>query len=125
MSSDLKVSLEPKGHSVEGHTTQGTLFFNGRIIWGPRGCHDNTTYLRDALAAADPRFELVMRHKNKSIEGHTCTISVMANGRTYLDRLSTHDSMEGLCKAINDCLAAERERPQPVRNSNSMDLAPC
>ncbi|RYP18626.1 hypothetical protein DL765_003833 [Monosporascus sp. GIB2] len=58
MSNDLKVWLDPKGHSVEGHTAQCTLIFNGRVIWGPRGCHDNTYRLRDALSAADPRFQL-------------------------------------------------------------------
>jgi len=35
--SDLRVWIEPKGHSIEGHTAQCTLTFNGRVIWGPHG----------------------------------------------------------------------------------------
>ncbi|KAK6343885.1 hypothetical protein TWF696_007539 [Orbilia brochopaga] len=113
MSNDLKVWVDSKRHSVEGHTAKCSLSFNGRIIWGPYHCHANTYRLRDALAAADPRFQLTVSERYKSIEGHTYTISVMAGGHLYLDRLSTHGHMVGLCKAINDCLEEERRRAQP------------
>lgn len=125
MSNDLKVWIEPKRHSVEGHTAQCTLSFNGCIIWGPRHCHDNTIRLRDALAAADPRFQLTVVSKRKTIEGHTYAISVMAGDRLYLDRMSTHGHMLGLCNAINDCLAAERKRgPRVCGSCSSIYLKP-
>ncbi|KAF3916656.1 hypothetical protein ABW20_dc0104834 [Dactylellina cionopaga] len=107
MSNSLQVWVEPKGHSVEGHTAQCTLTFNGRVIFGPRHCHNNTIRLRDALAAADPRFQLTVSSRGKSIEGHTYSISVKAGGHLYLDRLSTHGHMKELCQAIKDTLAAE------------------
>ncbi|KAK4222631.1 hypothetical protein QBC38DRAFT_374693 [Podospora fimiseda] len=102
----LRVWLEPKGHSVEGHTAQCTLSFKGRVVWGPHSCHNNTAKLADALHAADSRFRLTIRNKHKTIEGHTYTVSLMAGGHLYLDRLSTHASILGLCQAINDCIAS-------------------
>ncbi|KAM3480893.1 hypothetical protein MY8738_004744 [Beauveria namnaoensis] len=103
----LRVWLEKKRNSVEGHTRECTLTFNGSVIWGPRSCHDNTEGLAKALSEADPRFQLALRPKRKTIEGHTRTISVMAGGRRYLDRLSTHDNMIELCQVINECLSSE------------------
>ncbi|KAK6338458.1 hypothetical protein TWF730_002521 [Orbilia blumenaviensis] len=119
MSNDLRVWIEPKSHSIEGHTAKCSLYFNDRIIWGPRHCHNNTVRLRDALNAADPRFRLDVSPKGKTIEGHTYAISVKAGDRLYLDRLSTHGHMLELCNAIEECLAAERRKvsqntPNPV-----------
>lgn len=94
--------LDPKGHSVEGHTKQCILTFNGRNIWGPSSCHDNTTQLRDALHKADSRFDMIIMEKPKTVEGHTAYISVSAGGTVFLDKLSTHDNMTGLCKAVHD-----------------------
>ncbi|KAF5862090.1 hypothetical protein ETB97_012155 [Aspergillus alliaceus] len=113
MSNDLQVWLEPKRKSVEGHTAQCTLSFNGRVIWGPRHCHNNTYQLRDALSAADSRFQLAISNRHKTVEGHTYSISVKSGSRVYLNRLSTHGHMKELCQAINDCLATERGRTQP------------
>ncbi|PYI01673.1 purine and uridine phosphorylase [Aspergillus sclerotiicarbonarius CBS 121057] len=53
----------------------------------------------------------------------------MAGGHVYLDRLSTHGHMVGLCKAIDDCLAAERGRtqrdePDPAPPSQAPGPAP-
>ncbi|CAH0020144.1 unnamed protein product [Clonostachys rhizophaga] len=104
---DLRIWLERKEHSVEGHTAECILTFNNRIIWGPQSCHDNTFRLKDALFAVDPRFQITLRNKRKSMEGHTYSLSLMADGHLYLDRLSTHENMIGLCQAINDCLLAE------------------
>ncbi|KAI1760763.1 hypothetical protein GGR53DRAFT_508433, partial [Hypoxylon sp. FL1150] len=94
--------LDPKEHSVEGHTMQCILTFNGNIIWGPKSCHDNTTQLRDALNKADPRFNLILMDKPKTVEGHTAYISVSNGDHVYLDKLSTHDNMTELCKAVYD-----------------------
>ncbi|KAL6835285.1 nucleoside phosphorylase domain-containing protein [Trichoderma camerunense] len=103
----FRIWLEKKPHSVEGHTAECTLTFNGRVIWGPRSCHENTTKLGDALYTVDPRFQLTFDAKRKTIEGHTCSISIMAGGRYYLDRLSTHDNMAELCRVINICQGSE------------------
>ncbi|KAI0594163.1 hypothetical protein F4775DRAFT_575043 [Biscogniauxia sp. FL1348] len=94
--------LDPKDHSVEGHTKQCILTFNGSVIWGPKSCHDNTVQLRDALHKADSRFDIILMDKPKTVEGHTAYISVSAGDTVYLDKLSTHDNMGGLCKAIFD-----------------------
>ncbi|KAH6603623.1 hypothetical protein Trco_008398 [Trichoderma cornu-damae] len=109
MSTKLRVWLERKEHSVEGHTKQAILTFNGKIIWGPRGCHDNTSQLAQALDAADPRFQLILMDKPHSVEGHTYYISVSANNHVYLDKLSTHENMVGLVQAIDDVLLSETE----------------
>jgi hypothetical protein len=97
---DLRVWLEPKSHSVEGHSSKCTLFFNGRSIWGPSSCHGNSIQLRDALQAADPRFDLKIQDKPKTIEGHIKTISVKRGNQLDLNRLSIHDNMSGLYGAI-------------------------
>ncbi|KAK5988381.1 hypothetical protein PT974_12533 [Cladobotryum mycophilum] len=107
MSERLRVWVDRKAHTVEGHTAQAILTFNGRVIWGPQGCHENTSQLAEALAAADPRFQLIVMPKPHSVEGHTYYISVSANGRVYLDKLSTHDNMVSLSQAISDVLIAE------------------
>ncbi|RYP38289.1 hypothetical protein DL767_002620 [Monosporascus sp. MG133] len=112
-----RVWLDPKDHSVEGHTKQCLLTFNGAIIWGPTSCHDNTTKLRDALKEADSRFDIIIMEKPKTVEGHTAYISVSRGDKVYLDKLSTHDNMTGLCKAIFDA--------QQVRGSRSIYLRPC
>ncbi|KAI8155502.1 hypothetical protein K4K49_007297 [Colletotrichum sp. SAR 10_70] len=97
-----KIWLEDKPHSLEGHTFEATLTFNGRDIWGPRGAHDNTFRLRDALQKADPRFDIILKKKSHSLEGHIRYISVIHHGRLILNKLPTHDSMEGLVKAVNE-----------------------
>ncbi|KAJ3941953.1 hypothetical protein N0V92_013830 [Colletotrichum tropicale] len=97
-----KIWLEDKPHSLEGHTFEATLMFNGREIWGPRGAHDNTFRLRDALHKADPRFDIILKKKSHSLEGHIRYISVIHHGRLILNKLPTHDSMEGLVKAVNE-----------------------
>ncbi|KAI1074810.1 hypothetical protein F5B20DRAFT_562485 [Whalleya microplaca] len=68
-----RVWLDCKEKTVEGHTKQCILFFDGKEIWGPTSCHDNTTQLRDALHKADSRFDLQIMEKPKTIEGHTRT----------------------------------------------------
>ncbi|OGM48830.1 hypothetical protein ABOM_003027 [Aspergillus bombycis] len=120
MSNDLEVWVQPKPKRIEGHTAQCTLTFNGRVIFGPRHCHNNTYKLRDALAAADPRFQLTLTKRRHSKEGHTYSISVKAGGIVYLDRMSTHGHMKELCQAINKELAAERARAE----SGKPELAP-
>ncbi|KAI3339348.1 hypothetical protein F4824DRAFT_498613 [Ustulina deusta] len=109
--------LDPKAKSVEGHTKQCILIFNGAIIWGPTSCHDNTTQLRDALRKADSRFDMIIMDKPHTVEGHTADISISAGDTVYLDKLSTHNNMAGLCKAVFDA--------QQVRGSRSIYLRPC
>ncbi|KAK7757915.1 hypothetical protein SLS62_000293 [Diatrype stigma] len=92
--------LDPRRHSVEGHTKQCILTFNGGIIWGPTHCHENTVELRDALRKADPRFDMIIMDKPHSVEGHTAWISVSRDDTVFLDKLHTHDNMSGLCTAI-------------------------
>ncbi|GAP82536.1 putative nuclear RNA binding protein [Rosellinia necatrix] len=94
--------LDPKEHSVEGHTKQCILTFNNSIIWGPTSCHENTVQLRDALVKADPRFNIILMDKPPTTEGHTAYISVSAHGTVYLNRLNTHQNMAGLCEAIHN-----------------------
>ncbi|KAI2607725.1 uncharacterized protein GGS25DRAFT_497203 [Hypoxylon fragiforme] len=103
-----RVWIEPKEHSVEGHTKQCILTFKGQVKWGPHSCHDNTTSRRDALHKADSRFDILIMDKPKTIEGHIATISVSAGDTVYLDKLSTHDNMEGLCKAVFDAQQEDR-----------------
>lgn len=102
--SSLRVKLENKHKTIEGHTRTCTLKFNGRTIWGPRGCHDNTIDLKDAIETADPRFNLYLERKPKSIEGHTKYISVISKGKVTLDKLSTHDNMQGFIDAIESAV---------------------
>ncbi|KAK6951100.1 hypothetical protein Daesc_007630 [Daldinia eschscholtzii] len=95
---DTRAWLDPKPHSVEGHTKRCVLFFEDGLIWGPTHCHPNTVQLKEALEAADSRFEMYINDRPKSIEGHTAYISVSAGGKVYLDQLPTHDNMSGLCE---------------------------
>ena len=97
----MEVWTENKEHSVEGHIFTGTLKFKGETIWGPTHCHDNTARLAEALQNADYRFSLLLSARDKSVEGHIRYISVKDwNGNTVLDRLSTHDSMDSLARAV-------------------------
>lgn len=98
----MEVWTENKEHSVEGHIFTGTLKFKGETIWGPTHCHDNTARLAEALQNADYRFTLLLSAREKSVEGHIRYISVKDwNGSTVLDKLSTHDSMDSLARAVS------------------------
>ncbi|KAH6858810.1 hypothetical protein B0T12DRAFT_165499 [Alternaria alternata] len=101
MGDETKVWLDTINKTVEGHTNTCTLFYNDKIIWGPRSCHDNTVDLQTVLRKADPRLELRLARKDHSVEGHTRAISVMSKGEVILNKLSCHDNMEGLVTAIN------------------------
>lgn len=97
----MEVWTEHKEHSVEGHTLTGTLKFMGKSIWGPHSCHDNTVRLGKALQEADWRFAMVFEPKEHSVEGHVRYISVKGwDGSVILDKLSTHDSMDSLARAV-------------------------
>ncbi|RMJ05297.1 hypothetical protein BHE90_014269 [Fusarium euwallaceae] len=105
MSDDFRIWTEPKSHSLEGHIFNGTLLFNGNAIWGPRSCHDNTVDLINALSDADPRFTMRFERRNNTNEGHTRSISLRVDGRVVLNKLSTHDSMDGFVIAVNTARA--------------------
>ncbi|KAL2158699.1 hypothetical protein VTH06DRAFT_4181 [Thermothelomyces fergusii] len=79
--SGLIIDVEPKEHSVEGHTKLATLYFKGKPIWGP--------------------------DKEKTVEGHIATITIKTGDKVYLDQLSTHDNMKGLRDAVRKVLAEE------------------
>ncbi|KAI1213155.1 uncharacterized protein F4807DRAFT_457240 [Annulohypoxylon truncatum] len=104
MNNKLHVWLEEKPHSVEGHTAKCTLYFKDRQVWGPVHCHGNTEQLRDAIQKADDRFALTVEPRSKSVEGHIRYISVKSHGNVLLDKLSTHDNMEGLVTVIEALL---------------------
>ena len=76
MSDTLKVWLDDKSHSVEGHTYKYTLYFKGEWVLGPISCHPNTTSLKEAIEEADDRFTLTLESKDHSVEGHIKYISV-------------------------------------------------
>ena len=102
------VDIDPKDHSVEGHTRQCYLEFNGKRIWGSPNaihCHDNTTQIAEALNKADNRFELFISERHHTVEGHIVTITISDGSTVYLDRLSTHDNMTGLRDAVRAALA--------------------
>ncbi|OAA51639.1 hypothetical protein NOR_00232 [Metarhizium rileyi] len=102
MADQFAIWLDAKDNSVEGHTLNGILTFNNKVIWGPKGCHENTENLRKALNKADHRFDMILVPKEKSVEGHTRYISIRdSNGNLVLDKLSTHNNMEGLVAAVN------------------------
>ncbi|KAF4468125.1 nuclear RNA binding [Fusarium albosuccineum] len=107
MNDNFNVWTENKAHSVEGHTYQCTLTFQDRDVWGPYHCHENTHQLGNALHRADPRFNLRMEAREKTVEGHTRSISVKFQNTVILDRLSTHDNMDGLCQVIRALVDAE------------------
>ncbi|KAI1169831.1 hypothetical protein F4777DRAFT_162552 [Nemania sp. FL0916] len=115
MSNRVIVDIDPKEHSVEGHTRQCYLLFNGRRIWGNPtaiSCHDNTTQIAEALHKADERFELFISEKSHSVEGHIAYITIKRGGTVFLDRLHTHDNMTGLRNAVRDALDAEENANQ-------------
>lgn len=93
--------VETKDKTVEGHTNSAALYFNDNLLWGPKGCHDNTVDIQTALRKADPRLELRMERKGHSVEGHTRTFNVRANGEDVLTGHSCHDNMEELAMIIN------------------------
>ncbi|POS73689.1 hypothetical protein DHEL01_v207920 [Diaporthe helianthi] len=101
MNDKLYVWLDDKPHSVEGHNRQCTLFFKDNQVWGPKGCHYNTTSLADAIQKADDRFVLRLEPKPHSVEGHTRYISVKSRGQLLLNRMSTHDNMAELVAVID------------------------
>ena len=104
----MEVWTEHKGHSVEGHTLTGTLNFKGQPIWGPSGCHDNTLQLGAALHKADWRFAMTFSSKGHSVEGHVRVISVKGwDGTLLLDKLSTHDNMDSLARAVMEKVRSE------------------
>ncbi|KAH8692135.1 hypothetical protein BGW36DRAFT_42393 [Talaromyces proteolyticus] len=97
----MEVWTEHKEHSVDGHKLTGTLKFKGQTIWGPHGCHENTMRLAEALTEADWRLAMTFETKELSVEGHVRYISVKdGNGQLLLDKLSTHDSMDDLARAV-------------------------
>ncbi|KAM3543101.1 hypothetical protein ARSEF1564_004000 [Beauveria bassiana] len=83
----LKVWLDSKDNTVEGHIFTCTLLFKGKKVWGPVSAHDNTIELQKALHKADSRFE--------------------AGGKVYLDKLSTHENMQGLADVVDAIIALD------------------
>ncbi|KAI0381483.1 hypothetical protein F5Y04DRAFT_289026 [Hypomontagnella monticulosa] len=120
----MRVWLEPKEHSVEGHTRQCKLLFKGEEKWGPKHCHENTVKLRDAIHQADPRFKLEIWERKKTIEGHTVTISVSKGDKNYLNKLSTHPNMAELCQIIYDILRKEGCGPDSIDLKSSVQESP-
>ncbi|KAH6855791.1 hypothetical protein B0I37DRAFT_365800 [Chaetomium sp. MPI-CAGE-AT-0009] len=96
----FKIWIEGKEKTIEGHIFICTLKFKDKVIWGPATCHDNTLTLRDAIHKADSRFDMSFQKKDKTVEGHTRSISVKLGDTVLLNKLHTHDNMEGLVKAI-------------------------
>lgn len=97
----MEIWTTHKEHSVEGHTFTGTLNFEGKPIWGPHSCHENTIHLGKALQEADPRFDMVFEPKDHSGMGHQRYISVRDWNRDFvLDNLSTCDNMDFLARAV-------------------------
>lgn len=92
---------------MEGHIFTCTLLFNGKLIRGPRSCHDNTIELKNALHKADERFDIELYKQDHTVEGHTRYISVKSGGNLLLDKLSTYGNMGSLVVAINAVLAID------------------
>ncbi|KAI1802992.1 hypothetical protein F4811DRAFT_526656 [Daldinia bambusicola] len=107
MNYKLDVWLDDKSHTVEGHTSQCSLYFKDKRVWGPVRCHNNTVQLKEAIEKADDRFSLTVEPKSKTVEGHTRCISVKSKGEIILDRLSTHNNMTGLVTVITAILSIE------------------
>ncbi|KAM3473215.1 hypothetical protein MY5147_004891 [Beauveria neobassiana] len=103
----LKVWLDSKDNTVEGHIFTCTLLFKGKKVWGPVSAHDNTIELQKALHKADSRFEVELKKKDRTLEGHTRYISVKAGGKVYLDKLSTHENMQGLADVVDAIIALD------------------
>ncbi|KAB8228987.1 uncharacterized protein BDW43DRAFT_303430 [Aspergillus alliaceus] len=100
MSDQYDIWIEDKPHSVEGHIFYGTLTFKGKVVWGPKHCHNNTTQLKTALRQADDRLDMEFISKPNSVEGHTRYISVKSKGNVILNKLSTHDNMDELVTVV-------------------------
>ncbi|KAM3518376.1 hypothetical protein NHJ13051_008248 [Beauveria bassiana] len=70
----MEVWTESKEHYVEGHTLTGTLNFKGERIWGPNGCHSNTSKdtlapeLHALISAINPAANGVISLSNGSIQ---------------------------------------------------------
>ena len=109
MTGENKCWTETKDKTVEGHTNSAALYFKdqGKPLWGPKGCHDNTVDIQAALRKADPRLELRMERKEHSVEGHTRTFNVRANGKDLLIGHSCHDNMDDLATIINTIWAVD------------------
>ncbi|APA09817.1 hypothetical protein SS1G_05972 [Sclerotinia sclerotiorum 1980 UF-70] len=99
------VWLDGRDHSQEAHIYTGTLWFKERKIW-ENSCHDNTIQLGDALHKLDPQFSMTFASKEKTLEGHTKSISVRVGDNVILDKLSTHDNMHELVVSVTAILAA-------------------
>ena len=99
----MDVSIENIEESVEGHTAQAWLHFNGEKIWGPKSCHDNTIRLARALEKADSRFSIPIEPKEHHISKHTRSISVKDwDGNYVIYKLSTDEDMDSLVSAAMD-----------------------
>ncbi|OAA36393.1 hypothetical protein BBO_08270 [Beauveria brongniartii RCEF 3172] len=107
MTDKLNVWLDSKDNTQEGHIFTCALLFKGKKVWGPVSCHDNTIALKDALNNADNRFDLELKKKDRTLEGHTRYISVKAHGKVYLEKLSTHENMQGLVAAVDAIIALD------------------
>lgn len=108
MADQIQIIIDPKEHSVEGHTRKCRLMFKGKQIWEAH-CHDNTTQIANAINAADYRFTLLIDDKPHSVEGRIAFISVRRGNTAFLNRLHTHDTMTGLRDAIQKALAKDGE----------------
>ena len=113
MPGEYRCWTESTGHSVEGHTNTATLYFKNQAtpLWGPQGCHDNTVDIQTALRKADPRFELRLQRKAHTVEGHTLTFNIRANGVDLLRNLSCHDNMDSLATVINTIWSVDPPTP--------------
>ncbi|TLS21608.1 uncharacterized protein PpBr36_09583 [Pyricularia pennisetigena] len=95
------VWLSEKDKTVEGHTNTAALYFNDKLMWGPKSCHDNTVDIQTALRKVDPRLELRLARKDKTVEGHTRAFNIKHNGKDVLTNHSCHDNMGDLATTIN------------------------
>ncbi|EHA57819.1 hypothetical protein MCOR27_007655 [Pyricularia oryzae] len=97
-----KVWLNEKPKTVEGHTNTCQLFFEGNPVHeNPISCHDNTVDIQTALRKADPRFELRLARKDKTVEGHTRSFNIKCKDEDILKDHSCHDNMITIVNSIN------------------------
>ena len=103
MTGENKCWVERKDKTVEGHTSSAALYFKDqeKPLWGPKSCHQNAYDIKTALHKADSRLELRMDPWDHSVEGHTRTFNIRANGVDLLRNLSCHDNMDSLATIIN------------------------